>query len=149
MDLRTGAINETWDVSSSDESSLSLRFLYERLIIWNVLPLFVLFLYCLVFVYLFVGLFGVLFFVLVLFCFVLFFYPDLLFITIFLQTCPFSHSKDKPVPPQYKTRKKITRIFPEKNIFIALHHGSDFILINKITNLLHKYYWINLCILFC
>jgi hypothetical protein len=39
----------------------------------------------------------------------------------------------------YKTKKK----------HAPFHHGSDFILINKTTILLHKYFQINLCILFC
>ena len=32
----------------------------------------------------------------------------------------------------------------EKNIFVALHHGSEFILINKSTTLLRKYFKIYL-----
>ena len=38
-----------------------------------------------------------------------------------------------------RQEKKHTH-FPRKNLFIALHHGSDFILINKIMILLHKYF---------
>jgi hypothetical protein len=38
-------------------------------------------------------------------------------------------------------------LFPGKNLFISLHHGSNFILINKTMILLHKYFKINLCII--
>jgi hypothetical protein len=50
------------------------------------------------------------------------------------------------VPP-YTRQEKNHSLFPGKNVFISLH-GSNFILINK-TILLHKYFKINLCILFC
>ena len=46
--------------------------------------------------------------------------------------------------PSHKTRK-INTIFPRKNLFISLHHFSNFTLINKTTILLHKYLKINLC----
>jgi hypothetical protein len=39
---------------------------------------------------------------------------------------------------KYKRAKNHAH-FPGKNLFIALHHGSDFILINKTMILLHKY----------
>jgi hypothetical protein len=42
-------------------------------------------------------------------------------------------------------QEKNHALFPGKNLFISLHHGSNFILINKATILLHKYF--NLCIL--
>ena len=72
----------------------------------------------------------------------------------------FSHLKDKPVPifrgerysclvPPYTRQEKKHAPFPGKNLFIALHHESDFILINKTTILRHKYFKIILCILFC
>ena len=47
---------------------------------------------------------------------------------------------------------RISRYFSRKNVTlrkIALHHGSVFILINKTTILPHKYFFMNLCILFC
>ena len=50
--------------------------------------------------------------------------------------------------PPIQDKEKITHFSPEKNLLIALHHGSNFILINKTTILLHKYFKINLCILF-
>ena len=37
----------------------------------------------------------------------------------------------------------------QENIFIVLHHGSDLILINKKTIVLHKYFKINLWLLLC
>jgi hypothetical protein len=53
------------------------------------------------------------------------------------------------VPPPHTRQENNHAHFCGKNLFIALHHGSDFILINKTMIPLHKYFKINLCILFC
>ena len=42
-------------------------------------------------------------------------------------------------------QEKNHALFPRKNLFISLHHFSNFTLINKTTILLHKYLKINLC----
>ena len=62
-----------------------------------------------------------------------------------------SHYKDNPVPifrsgrysflvPPDTGQEKNNALFSGKNLFISLHHGSYFILINKTTILLHKYF---------
>jgi hypothetical protein len=43
--------------------------------------------------------------------------------------------------PSYRTRKKNHAPFPGKNLFIAFYDGSDFILTNKTTILLHRYFF--------
>jgi len=46
-----------------------------------------------------------------------------------------------PLPSLFHTRQEKNHTFlPEKNAFISLHHGCNFILINKTTILLHKYF---------
>ena len=52
-------------------------------------------------------------------------------------------------PPPIQDKKKIMHLFSEINLFIAHHHGSDYILINKTMILLQKYFKFHLCILFC
>ena len=42
--------------------------------------------------------------------------------------------------PRYNLQEKNHALFPGKSVFISLHHGSNFVLINKTTILLHKYF---------